>query len=311
MRFAGLVLVLMTGVAGAQPITHPAMAEPCNVKIEVAPPEARAEIESWVRSEPRCTKTLEVRVVPTDDGLYLSARDQDGRMRERVVPDGESAAVLVVSWMADDSLGPAFPEPRAATDGAAAGTGDGAPTPVEIVRPHVRFVGGDDDESPFARPGLTGGHTRFKPASHRFLTLGAIGSSPERAGVRGQVDLLGGAHWLVGIAGGWGVNGGQARLVVGASYSFGRVSLRAQLGLGADYVVHPGDRDRDMMMMTASPTMEPADFDDAIRPHAEAGILARIAIDRNWGAIGGPILDVDLVDGDAAIEAFVGVQHGL
>src|SRR5213075_54522 len=80
-----------------------------------------AEIESWVRAEPRCERELVVRVMPTDDGmLYLTATDQRGHVRERVIPDAQSAAVLVVSWMADDSIGP-VPTVRA----------DAEPVPVE------------------------------------------------------------------------------------------------------------------------------------------------------------------------------------
>src|SRR5688572_26737906 len=104
-----LVLVAVAGTAAAQPVTRPEH-DPCNVTIAVAPAEVRAEIEAWVRAEPRCERELEVRVLPADEGLYLQARSRDGRVRERVVPDAQSAAVLVVSWMADDSLGPTYPE---------------------------------------------------------------------------------------------------------------------------------------------------------------------------------------------------------
>lgn len=110
-RFSSLVAIALTSsTALAQPVTSPSHA-PCAVTIAVAPDDARREIEAWVRAEPRCERQLEVRVVPTEDGLYLSARDAEGRVRERIVPDAQAAAVLVVSWMADDSLGPDLPTP--------------------------------------------------------------------------------------------------------------------------------------------------------------------------------------------------------
>src|SRR4051812_3641665 len=105
----GLVAVAaLCARAVAQPVTQPER-EPCKVTIALAPTDVREEIEAWVRAEPRCERELEVRVVPTDDGLYLTARDPGGHVRERIVPDAQSAAVLVVSWMADDSLGPTLP----------------------------------------------------------------------------------------------------------------------------------------------------------------------------------------------------------
>lgn len=48
--------------------------------------------------------SLEVRVVPTDGGYYLFARDDRGFTRDRLVPDGATAGALVASWMADDSI---------------------------------------------------------------------------------------------------------------------------------------------------------------------------------------------------------------
>src|SRR5262249_45669644 len=100
-----LLLLAGAGSAAAQPVTHPE-AEACKVTVAFAPDEVRAEVEAWVRAEPRCERELVVRVTPTEDGLYLTATDLKGHVRERVVPDAQSAAVLVVSWMADDSIGP-------------------------------------------------------------------------------------------------------------------------------------------------------------------------------------------------------------
>lgn len=82
----------------------PALAQPCEVTIARAPDAIRAEIEAWVRSEPRCATSLEVRVVESSGGLYVFARDGRGFTRQRMVPDGATVAALIASWIADDSI---------------------------------------------------------------------------------------------------------------------------------------------------------------------------------------------------------------
>src|SRR5215470_2613557 len=108
MRLVAIALcsVIFAGSAAAQP-------DVCNVTIVRAPDAVREVVESWVRAEPRCSGTLEVRIVPTDGGYYLFARDADGRTRERVVPDPQSAGALVASWAAADEVQLAAPPPVA------------------------------------------------------------------------------------------------------------------------------------------------------------------------------------------------------
>jgi len=107
MRLVGIAvcLVISGGSAAAQPGV-------CNVTIVRAPDDVRDVVETWVRAEPRCTGTLEVRIVPTDGGYYIFARDAAGRIRERVVPDPQSAGVLIASWAADDAPPAMAPPPR-------------------------------------------------------------------------------------------------------------------------------------------------------------------------------------------------------
>jgi hypothetical protein len=78
----------------------------CEVLILRAPYDVRHAIESWVAQETSCWTSLEVRVVPTEGGLYLLAREPNGRLHERLVPDAQSAGVLVASWVANDSVAP-------------------------------------------------------------------------------------------------------------------------------------------------------------------------------------------------------------
>lgn len=285
-------LLLVATAVGAQPVTRPDHA--CRVVVTLAPDDVRAEIEAWVGAEPRCVRELEVRVVPTEDGLYLSATDARGRVRERIVPDAQSAAVLVVSWMADDTLGPRLPVRSLIEPPAAAPTSAG------------------DDEIPreVMAPGLM--RTIQRQASgrgRRWLTFGAVGSSRERAGMRASIDLFAGRTWSLGLAGG-GLRAehddrgtAQARVLIGATRTFGRISLRAQLGFGVD-ATPPADRmDRDAMTTAR-------DERPHVVPAVEAGVLAKVRISRAWGVVGGPIIS-STSDDRATVSVFLGAQYGL
>jgi hypothetical protein len=94
-------LTIAATPALAQPATRPGQ---CTVVIARAPDDARAAVEKWLSAEPRCSVALEIWIVPTERGLYLLARDQRGRVRERIVPDAQAAGVLVTSWAADDTI---------------------------------------------------------------------------------------------------------------------------------------------------------------------------------------------------------------
>jgi hypothetical protein len=264
-----------------------ASAEPCRVRIALAPAEVRAEIEAWVKAEPRCERELEVRVVPTEDGrLYLQAVDGTGRVRERVVPDAQSAAVLVVSWMADDSLGSDFETQRELRI-------DPSPLPpaavVDITVPELRGAvarepGGD--------------------APRRWLLLGKMGGR-QGEGVRAQVDVLAGKGWSLGVAGGWlegyrGDDKGHARVVLGARTSVSpRMSLRAQLGVGVEVGRRFGrDEDGDRMR-----------GDDYASPSLELGAFVDTRLADRWGLVVGPIASASAARG--AFGGFVGIQRGL
>jgi hypothetical protein len=120
MRYPVLIaLVSLAGSAAAQPADPPPVdpvdsrrlveAHPCTVTIVRAPDDVRREIEDWVHREVSCRISLDVRVIPTDGGLYLMARESTGKLHERLVPDGQAAGVLVASWVANDSLEPLPP----------------------------------------------------------------------------------------------------------------------------------------------------------------------------------------------------------
>lgn len=309
-RLALALTTLLAGSALAQPVTHPDRG-PCRVTIELAPADARAEIEAWVRAEPRCERELEVRVVPTEDGLFLSARDRAEHVRERVVPDAQSAAVLVVSWMADDSMGPDEGAPAAAAEPARHAPAEPPPLAAELAAPAGGRAPGLVAEAP--RLPLPRGARRRDP---RWLSLGAIASTTESVGLRGQLDLLRGSRLELGVAGGWlqrdergGARAvGQARLMIGTSRSFGRLSVRAQLGLGADLAAGGEERmdGRDEM---DGPHRSRAS--GALVPTGEAGVLATVRIGDAWGLVGGPLVGVSAGDGEPSLAVFLGMQRGL
>jgi hypothetical protein len=292
-RWLALAALCAPAAAVAQPVTRPGEIEPCRVTIAYAPDEVRAEIDAWVRAEPRCERELEVRVVPTDDGLYLQARDARGRVRERVVPDAQSAAVLVVSWMADDSLGPTH-----------------APL---LEPPSAATI---DAELPPDMDGLAAVAVAPSARTHarRQLILGALGSE-ETGGVRAQIDLFAGKRWSIGVGGGWRANHeheddddesgrvAQARLLFSTTRSFGRVSLRLQLGVGID-ATKP-DR------MEHEDRMETRHGVDGVAPRAEAAVFAAFDIAHGWGLVGGPLVEKGRGDDKPTFSLFLGVQRGL
>ena len=171
----------MAAPAAAQPATQPSS---CEVTISRAPDEVREAIEAWVNAEPRCSTTIDVRVVPTDGGFYIFARDGAGRVRERVVPDAQSAGVLVASWVADDLI--AQPRPAPAPEP--------APVPTHMP-PSATLV----LAAPSGAPGIVAS-AQPAPARGRWLTLGGIWQMHGQgaAGARAELDLKRRGKWSLG-----------------------------------------------------------------------------------------------------------------
>jgi hypothetical protein len=188
MRNLILSLLAVSAPAAAQPVTQPTT---CQVTVSRAPDDVRDAIEAWVAAEPRCTSTLDVRVVPTDGGFYLFARDEAGRVRERVVPDAQSAGVLVASWVADDLIARHVPE--TATPPAPANAPPSAP-----------------DRAPaFAPPGTTMPTPQVDaivtPAKRnepygRWLTIaGTFDKAFDKGGLRAELDIKRYGRWTFGV----------------------------------------------------------------------------------------------------------------
>lgn len=156
-------------------------AAPCEVTIARAPDEVRAEIEHWVGAERQCGMPLEVRVVPTDGGYYLFARDPSGRVRERIVPDAQSAGVLVASWSVEDVPHAIAPPPM-----------------IEVLPPIAVVFDVERDVRHEVRRQATAPSRR----AGRWLSIGATlrTEGGGGAGLRGELDLTSFGAWSVGLA---------------------------------------------------------------------------------------------------------------
>jgi hypothetical protein len=161
----------------------PALAQPaaqtCDVRIVRAPDAVRTAVQTWLDGE-HCNISLEVRIIPTDGGLYLLSRDPLGRVHERVVPDAQAAGMLIASWAADDGIAPPVIAPPAP-----------APAPVE-PEPELRI----------APPSSTTVHKRMHHATPtrrrtRWASLDA-GGGLRGGGVRTSVDIFTYGNWLFG-----------------------------------------------------------------------------------------------------------------
>jgi hypothetical protein len=98
----------------------------------------RDAVSAWVFHESHCGAPLEVRIVETREGLYVFARDTDGRVRERVVPDAQSAGVLIASWAAADA--PAQEPPSMAIELSYLPAADRAPVVTRHAPPAKTFA---------------------------------------------------------------------------------------------------------------------------------------------------------------------------
>jgi hypothetical protein len=150
-------------------LAAPAAAAPCEVELVRVPESARPIIEEWVAAEPSCATRLEVRVIETEGGLYVVATDAAGRIRERLVSDATTAAVLIASWAADAGA-PAPAPPPARPPAAPTGT-----EPITIQEPTI--------SSTLVVPTRTSGRRA------QTLALGVIMNRHAGTGVRVEMDL--------------------------------------------------------------------------------------------------------------------------
>lgn len=298
-----LAAVLAAAPAAAQPVAPEAPLElahtTCAVTIARAPDDVRPIVEQWVRAEPKCTTALEVRIVPTQGGLYLLARDEHGRVRERVVPDAQSAGVLVASWVAADAS--ATPTPFDVRQPAPApAVTPFAPTPeaAPAATPATPPAGSPDahvEAGPAAAPVIVAAAAAPAGAA-KTLALGGMFamSGSGGGGIRGELDLKSRKYATLGIAASastWGTMAGNgtintfdAKLLayLSANTRRGRWHLRAAVGAGAVYT-------RASLQQPALPSFREA---EGVFPAGEVSLAFGREITDRWQLYAGPIVSV-------------------
>jgi hypothetical protein len=255
----------------------------CEVSMVRAPDDVRDVVDDALENE-HCTTPLEVRIVRTEGGLYVFARDPRNRIRERIVADAQGAAVLIASWASDDGIAgssaPAWATPPATEPAAAT-------APVHTLAP----------------PGATlpTSATMDEPAPplrrnyNRWLSVQlALGRG---AGMRGTIDLWRRDATTIGItaavtksmfltndqyngAGGYTpyITTVDARGLAHAAHMWGTGAwhLRASIGLG--FVVTQASADivaNTFTDMTVSGT--------SVFPVAEAAAIVGVDLSDDWG----------------------------
>lgn len=282
------VVLAASQAALAQPVTSPAS---CAVRVIRAPDDVRQTVETWVAAEPRCSVALDVRIIPTDGGLYLFAIDEHGRIRERIVPDAQSAGVLVASWVADDTM--YVPPPTPQTSPPAAPPDNRDPFSVR----------GGGPNSDLATPGMT---LSSEPADgpppaprsknmSRWVGLGfLIDKSGNSGGLRVDGDIWTHGHYALGAAFSSTVNQMPAytqygdgtldardiKLMATGSHTWqsGRWFARGSVGLGA---VHTSV----LLSIDFNPTNAYGFYEaTGWTGVADAGALVGAELGKNWSA---------------------------
>ncbi len=293
-------LLVMSIVLAASPaIADP---PPCEVKIARAPDEIRIAIESWLASETHCNVALELRAVPTAGGFYLLARDRHGRVRERVVPDAQSAGVLVASWAADDELDGAAPRPvvdTAAADDAV------APMPVPLPPPSL-----PSPPQVVDAPSLVESVRPAEPPPQVSRRLGLyVLDGQNTSGLRAEVDVWHRAAWSLGIAGSItqdelgdvsyvdtysqspGTASAQVRDIKVMAYAAHTVSFydvlhaRAAIGVGG-IITTIG-----LFEVMTGPVLEQSGSGTAVRPAADASLTLGVMLGHGWSLEAGVLVD--------------------
>jgi len=284
-----LPIVLAAAPAAAEPERQ---RESCAVTFVRVPDDVRAVVERWVQAEPTCNATLEIRIVPTNGGLYLLARDASGRMRERVVPDAQSAGVLVASWVAADSLSPY--EVRKPP------TPDGEPVPPQAMLGSQGLLAPGEGAAPGAvapmsTRAVATAETTERP---RWLSLGAlVGLTGAGGGIRGEWDIKTRGSWVFGAAAstsrvgmayfdGYGADtidmfDTKALGYVGLVGEGGRWHMRGTAGAGIVYTKAHLD-------MTASGPQSA----EGVFPTGELQLLVGRDLGESWALDIGPILSI-------------------
>ena len=286
------LLVISTVLAAT-----PALAAPCSVTLARVPAEIRADIDSAIALETHCSVPIEVRIVATEDGYYLLARDLHGRVRERIVPDGHSAGVLIASWAADNLDGDDDQPPAAVAPAL-------APVPPIVLDPSTNAVT-DRGVEP------TTPHDRRTKWAGIYVLGTSLGS-----GIRAELDFWRTGGWTIGAA----VSlehkveldeTGPADVYNGAFGSPLELTERKAVAYAA-HTTHLGDSwhvraeagagvqvtEGTLEMVSAPPTELPArgmvSGNEVVVPSAEASISLGLELGWGWALAAGVLVEADL-----------------
>lgn len=301
-----LAFIVAAFPVAAQPGPPPRPAAPaasgCDVTIVRAPDDVRPVVESWIRSEPHCAATLDVRILRITGGLYLLAQAPDGRTYERIVPDAQSAGLLIASWSADDGIGhPAAAPPVSA-----------APAPPSRRANKWLAVGGVAE----VRGGYGGAgiHGEIDLASWgRGFSFGVAAAAG-----RSTTDFYGSAS-----SGTLDMHDYTAVGYIAYTLKLGRMRLRPAVGAGVVYTVANAFEEG----YTGGPgTMQYLDS-DGVFPVGTAAITAGFVLGPSWELSAGPVGTLlqqryqlmgssagsspELVRRDADLGFFVGLRRRL
>jgi hypothetical protein len=276
--------------AAAQPITSPAS---CKVTISRAPEDVRAVVEEWVTAEPRCASSVDVRIIPTEGGLYILAQDDRGGVRERIVPDAQSAGVLIASWIADDTFPP-----------------DKTVVFVPELVPPATSTRAETTASPSSALVDRAPSPRTPGKLPKWVSVGLMFDiGPDRGGgFRAEVDVKSWIDWSAGIAlsrsfssketgefGGytaedftW-VTATDTKAVgyLGRTLCAGRWQLRGQLGAGVVWTQAAAYIQRRAVYSPVGGATYTGE-DSKLSPTAEAALLASVRLG-HWALHVGPV----------------------
>lgn len=308
-----LITASMLVLAAAAPVAaQPATPTTCAVTIARAPDDVRQVVEAWVAAERRCSTALEVRIVATEGGYYLLARDEHGRVRERIVPDAQSAGVLVASWVADDAMpapaapsmpappaAPMAPAPVAPAPVAAAPVAPVASAPVAPVPAALAPVPPQPEQVEGFGPGATpviAPTTSTAQRPTKWLTGGAMLGMQDGggSGLRIELDLKAWNRWSLGIGASWSESNTplydgymtsedtKAVAYLVRTSQMGRWHFRASFGLG---LVHTSAN----AFVYSGPNGY-GDYDaSGAFPTAEATVSIARELGRSWAVSAGPV----------------------
>ncbi|MEO6774142.1 MAG: hypothetical protein ABI467_14180 [Kofleriaceae bacterium] len=295
----------------------------CSVNIVRAPDAVRETIEHWLANE-RCTLALEVRIIPTEGGLYVLATDEHGRVRERIVPDPQSAGVLIASWAADDGLGGATPPLSIAELAPQAAAPTGAPIygpPPQSGAPPAAY--GDAyagppasfNAMPFRAPGQYG-PGQFGPTDElpgpaevqhptKLVSFAAGFGANSSGGLRLELELWNHRNWIIGASAS--ITGSQMIAIDGSGpatfYRANMTDLMLAVTLGriarwGDWYVR-GNVGAGVMVSSLSlqgfdnqTGMERTGSGSEATPYVEAGLYLghSIGSTKQWELEAGPVL---------------------